>query len=262
MNKYKRFIISGMLFVIFAISMKMAISEIKTHNFHPRQTTCQQCHMAQGEITAVNAYQLLSTQEKLCSECHEKSLKVSHPSGLIPSHDIPDKFPLDWKNEMTCSTCHNVHDTDYDSIRGGITGKKLCLSCHQISFFNAMADSGTSIQQSVHKGKVNNDYSSADSYSIECMACHAEEGSTINISINSRGIVKHSSGAVNHPVGMRYIDSYSKGSYKEINRLSKNVILPDGKVSCISCHKGYSKKHGEMISVKSKTALCFECHDM
>lgn len=262
MNKYKRFIMAGLLSAAFVMSMKFVFSDINKSNFHPQQIACQQCHLAQGKITAANASQLLSTQEKLCSQCHEKSLKVSHPSGLIPSHKLPDTFPLDWKNEMTCSTCHNVHTTGQNSLRGGISGKQLCLSCHEMSFFNTMADSGISIQESVHKGRVNNDFSSVDSYSLECMSCHANQGDINTISINSRGIVKHSSGAVNHPVGMRYIDANSKGSYVDINRLSKSVILPDGKVSCVSCHKGYSKKHGEMISVKSKTALCLECHNM
>ncbi|MDH5393602.1 MAG: cytochrome c3 family protein [Gammaproteobacteria bacterium] len=262
MSNYKHFIMLLLFFATPAVFMKIVFSDINTQDFHPRESSCQQCHLAQGQITAANASQLLATQEKLCSGCHEKSLKVSHPSGLIPGQKLPDKFPLDWKNEMTCSTCHNVHTNGKDSIRGGISGKQLCLSCHQMSFFTNMADSGTSIQQTVHKGRISNDFSSADSYSMECMACHGNEGDTVNVSINSKGIVKHSSGAVNHPVGMRYVDSYGKGSYVAIEKLSDKVILPDGKVSCVSCHKGYSKKHGEMISVKSKTALCLECHDM
>lgn len=262
MINYKSIWFGGALLLTFAVSMNIVFSDINNDDFHPAHTDCQQCHLSQGEITATNAGQLLSTQESLCSTCHEKSLKVSHPSGLLPSHDLPDTFPLDWKNEMTCSTCHNVHVKGADSIRGGMSGKPLCLSCHQMAFFTAMADSGISIQQSVHKGRINNDFSSADTYSIECMSCHGDEGDTVTVSINSKGIVKHSSGAVNHPVGMRYVDSYGRGNYVAIEKLSKSVLLPDGKVSCVSCHKGYSKKHGEMISAKSKTALCLECHDM
>ncbi|MDH5516873.1 MAG: cytochrome c3 family protein [Gammaproteobacteria bacterium] len=262
MNKYQSGGLLAFLLVMLIASINLVFSDNNKSAFHPAQTDCQQCHLAQGEITAENASQLLATQEKLCSQCHQKSLKVSHPSGLIPGQELPARFPLDWKNEMTCSTCHNVHVKGEASIRGGIRGKPLCLSCHQLTFFTTMADSGTSIQQSVHKGRISNEFSGADSYSMECMNCHGNEGDTINISINSKGIVKHNSGAVNHPVGMRYTDSYGRGSYVALEKLSKNVILPDGKVSCVSCHKGYSKKHGEMISVKSKTALCLECHDM
>jgi len=230
--------------------------------FHPHDIACNSCHLASTKVTKDNAHQLLATQEKLCSSCHEKALKVSHPSGLVPSMKFSDTFPLDWKQEMTCSTCHNVHAVEYYSIRGNLRGKSLCLSCHQISFFSAMTDSGISIQQSVHKKPVSNNFSAVDSYSLECLNCHANKGDTKSIAVSSRGIVKHSSGAVNHPVGMLYRDAYNKGSYRHIDKISKNIIFPDGKVSCISCHKGYSRKHGEMVSAKSTTALCFECHDI
>lgn len=259
MNKW---LISLLVSLSFLSAGQIIAGKNKSENFHPKNTPCNTCHMAAEKITKENAYQLLASQEKLCSSCHENALKVSHPSGLIPSMKTPDTFPLDWKHEMTCSTCHNIHTVERTSIRGGLRGKQLCLSCHQISFFSAMTDDGISIQQSVHKNPISNNFSTVDSYSLECLNCHANEGDKNPVAISGRGIVKHSSGAVNHPVGMLYRNSYSKGNYRDITRISKNIILPDGKVSCISCHKGYSKKHGEMVDMKSTTALCFECHDM
>ncbi|VAW63462.1 hypothetical protein MNBD_GAMMA09-827 [hydrothermal vent metagenome] len=252
-----------LLVVVFTFVSSQLVSENKkTGKFHPENMMCKSCHMVSGNITPENAYQLLATQEKLCSSCHEKVLKVSHPSGLVPSMSIADVFPLDWKHEMTCSTCHNVHAVKYASIRGGLRGKALCLSCHQLSFFSEMKDSGVSIQRSVHKASGVKTASVVDSYSLECLNCHANEGDRKSVVVNSRGIVKHSSGAVNHPVGMLYRGSYTKGNYKNISRISKKIILPDGKVSCISCHKAYSQKHGAVVDVMSTTALCFECHDM
>jgi len=252
-----------LLYILLVMTTTQIISSSKNiKSFHPGNTSCTSCHMASTSITKTNASKLLSTQEKLCSRCHEKELRVSHPSGLIPSMKLPARFPLDWKNEMTCSTCHNVHAISTSSIKGNLSGKQLCLSCHQISFFSIMKDDGISIQKSVHKNDSKKTFSVVDSYSLECLNCHANEGDTKSISISSRGIVKHSSGAINHPVGMLYRDSYSKGNYIDINKLSKNVILPDGKVSCISCHKGYSKKHGEIIDINKTSSLCFECHDM
>ncbi|MDH5483645.1 MAG: cytochrome c3 family protein [Gammaproteobacteria bacterium] len=259
MNKFIYFILVSLFFIT---GMEIIIAEINTDNFHPKDTDCQQCHLARGEITAGNATQLLSTQEKLCARCHESALKVSHPSGFNPGRDIPGDFPLDWKNEITCSTCHNVHTGKHSSIRGGISGKELCLSCHDMSFFRAMADSGLSIQQNAHMGKTTNTLSAIDNYSMECMSCHANQGDTVDISINSRGIVKHASGAVNHPVGMIYANAYNKGGYRAMSEISDNVILPDGKVSCLSCHKAYTKKHGATLNKTTRTSLCFECHDM
>jgi len=259
MNKWLLTLLYSLLFII---TTKLISGTNHTRPFHPQNTPCTSCHMASTTITKNNASKLLATQEKLCASCHEKALKVSHPSGLTPSMKLPDIFPLDWKNEMTCSTCHNIHAITSASIRNNFSGKQLCLSCHQRSFFSTMKDGGSSIQQSVHKGAMGKLFSVVDSYSLECLNCHANEGDTKAVSINQRGIVKHSSGAINHPVGMRYRESLSKGNYKDISTMSKNVILPDGKVSCISCHKAYSKKHGAIIETKKTSSLCFECHDM
>ena len=252
-----------LLTCLFFITVTHIVAKKHTaQTFHPHDTACNTCHLASSKVTKENSYQLLATQEKLCSPCHENALKVSHPSGLVPSMKFSTTFPLDWKQELTCSTCHNIHAVEYFSIRGNLSGKSLCLSCHQQSFFSSMTDSGISIQQSVHKKPDNNNLSVVDSYSLECLNCHGNKGDTTSITVSSAGIVKHSSGAVNHPVGMLYRDSYNRGSYKHIDKISKNILFPDGKVSCVSCHKGYSKKHGEMVSTKSTTALCLECHDI
>ncbi len=257
----KKWLLTFLSVLLFVITTQIISDTNNTRAFHPQEMACTSCHMA-STITKDNASKLLSTQEKLCASCHQKALKVSHPSGLTPSMKLPDNFPLDWKNEMTCSTCHNVHAISRSSIKDNLSGRQLCLSCHQISFFSNMKDSGISIQQSVHKSTASNSFSAVDNYSLECLNCHANEGDTKSISVSQRGIVKHSSGAINHPVGMRYRDAYSKGSYRDISKISKNVILPDGKVSCISCHKAYSKKHGAIIDTKKTSSLCFECHDM
>ena len=246
----------------FIFTAQIIADKSKAAKFHPRNMPCNSCHISSDNITQDNAGQLLATQEKLCSSCHEDALKVSHPSGLIPTIKTPDIFPLDWKHELTCSSCHDVHSVSHSTIRGNLRGRQLCLSCHNMAFFRAMTDDGISIQQSVHKNKSSNNFSSVDSYSLECLNCHANEGDKKSIAISARGIVKHSSGAVNHPVGTLYRNAQNRGSYKEMSKISSNIILPDGKVSCISCHKGYSKKHGEMVETKSTTALCLECHDM
>lgn len=258
----KKWLLTLLYTLLFIATTQIISSSKHTRAFHPQDIACTSCHMVSTTITKDNASKLLATQEKLCAGCHEKALKVSHPSGLTPSMQLPDKFPLDWKNEMTCSTCHNVHAITSSSIRDNLSGRQLCLSCHQASFFSVMKDDGTSIQQSIHKKPNENSFSAVDTYSLECLNCHANEGDTKAISVSRQGIVKHGSGAINHPVGMLYRNSYSKGNYRNISKISKNVILPGGKVSCISCHKAYSKKHGAIIDTRKSSSLCFECHDM
>ena len=48
---------------------------------------------------------------------------------------MPPEFPLDWKGDMTCSTCHNVHASDPVKLRVKRQGKALCQSCHDPDFF-------------------------------------------------------------------------------------------------------------------------------
>lgn len=259
MIRFIYFLLAGLFFIA---GTQVIIGEINLDNFHPKDTDCQQCHLARNTITADNASQLLSTQEQLCSRCHENSLKVSHPSGFNPGRDIPGDFPLDWKNEITCSTCHNIHADEHASIRGGISGKALCLSCHDMSFFRAMANNGLSIRHDTQRETAINTAFPADSHSTECMLCHATQADTKGISINKKGIVKHTSGAVSHPIGTAYTDAYARRGYRVIPEKISNAILVDGKLSCISCHRDHIKKHDATIKRTSKTTSCFECHEL
>lgn len=44
--------------------------------------------------------------------------------------------------------------------------------------------------------------------------------------------------------------------------VERTLLLPDGKVSCVSCHQGYRKEHGKLVVTKEKSALCFECRNL
>ena len=37
------------------------------------------------------------------------------------------------------------------------------------------------------------------------------------------------------------------------------LLLPGGKVSCVSCHRPYSQRHGALVA--QEPDLCFHCHD-
>jgi len=75
------------------------------------QRRCASCHMAGADTTDANASMLISSQEQLCGGCHANALKMSHRSGFTPPQGkvIPADYPLDWKGDLTCSTCHEVH---------------------------------------------------------------------------------------------------------------------------------------------------------
>jgi predicted CXXCH cytochrome family protein len=234
----------------------------KTRDFHPQHTECQSCHLA-ARITRENAQQLVESEEKLCGRCHANALQVSHPTGFTPQQKPPAQYPLDWKGDVTCSTCHDVHGQERGLLRGKKRGRAFCLSCHNESFFAGMLDRGTSIQLSGHLARSKAPTSiDLDPYSRQCLSCHADRGDRLDIYVDQRGIVRHTGGSGNHPIGMRYGETKGIGLYRRAADLPAAILLPEGKVSCVSCHVGYSKKHGALVISNKRSALCMECHDI
>ena len=258
MIRLNYFFIAALFFVA---GTQILIGEINQGISHPAGIACQQCHMSGASITPQNAQLLFSSQEKLCASCHENALKVSHPSGFNPGRAIPEGFPLDWKNEITCSTCHNVHASKHASIRGGISGKELCLSCHEMSFFRAMANNSLTLQTSAIPLNQQHALTALENYSSKCMSCHTSNGGAGGITVDHKGIMKHSGGTV-HPLGITYKETYPQDSYRSRLDIARDIKLPDGKLSCISCHRGYSNDHSNKTAIKSDPAPCDSCHIM
>ena len=241
-------------------------AQISRSHVHPLDSACESCHLAGANTTPSNASVLIANQEQLCSQCHSDALQMSHPSGFTPPHGqkIPAGYPLDWKGDLTCSTCHDVHSDLPGKLRGAADGRDFCIACHEQSFFDKMRDGGASIMQSGHLGAVNaRNWQTLDQYSIQCLECHSDNGDVDDsapIVFASYQIVRH--GSVNHPIGRSYAAAERHGGYKPMAFLSKKIRLPNGMVSCISCHEGYSKTHGKAVMSNTGSKLCFECHDL
>lgn len=231
---------------------------------HLADSQCGSCHLGDRNVTPADAAKLVASQEVLCGRCHANALQMSHPSGLIPGRPLPAGYPLDWKGDLTCSTCHEPHGTRAGLLRGDKRGKDICLSCHDEAFFALMKDSGVSITSSGHLNATRLELHAMDldPYSLECMDCHSGSGDLPQVAIDRRAILRHGSGSVNHPIGRRYREAAKSGGYRPERLLSKKVWLPDGKISCVSCHQGYSKDHGKLVLPKGRSTLCFECHDL
>lgn len=202
---------------------------------------------------------LFASQEQLCGKCHQDALQSSHPSGFTPppGQKIPADYPLDWKGDLTCSTCHEVHSDQPGRLRGTAHGRDFCLACHQQVFFDNMPEGGASIVQSGHLGAIGaRNWKNLDQYSIQCLECHGDKG---EVSVDANQIMRH--GSVNHPIGRSYAAAERYGGYKPAAMLPKNIRLPNGMVSCVSCHEPYSKTHGKAVMANTGSALCFGCHD-
>ena len=255
----------GLLVSLFVVSLMSLtiykISDLNAKGKHPANMACDTCHLAQGKITKKNAKTLVASQEVLCRTCHQNAVTASHPTGIKPSGDIPEKFPLDWKGDLTCSTCHKVHGSSPGLLRVHNHGKKLCMSCHDQDFFQNMKDGGMSIMVSGHLDAREPLVGEMDTFSIQCMACHENLGDNLAVSM-SGNVMRHSSDRGNHPVGVLYRRAMTYGGYRREATIPKEIVLPNGKVSCISCHHGYSDKHGKLVMENTGSRLCFSCHDI
>ena len=142
---------------------------------HPVDVACEQCHLS-ATFEDGEARKLVASEERLCGACHQAALEVSHPSGFRPRRELPAELPVDWKGDLTCSTCHAVHSEREGRRRVAENGKSFCLKCHQPDFFASMRDGGVSLLHSGHLDADDSfDRSRLDPYSVQCMGCHDRE---------------------------------------------------------------------------------------
>lgn len=253
-----------LLFLCLSVGLTYgALTFVNANSRHLDNEVCLSCHLAGDAVTPENAYQLIDTQERLCAGCHADALAVSHPSGFQARRRLPAEYPVDWKGDVTCSSCHLVHGDNSGLMRGHKRGKELCLSCHEIDFFYRMADGGTSVQHAVHLAPAPDSFMDVlDSYSQHCVGCHLDNvRSVTGLTGQTDAILAHGYTTMPHPVGVQY-DTSNKKRYRELYELSDKIVLPEGKLSCISCHQAYDENHGGLVISNKGSALCFQCHNM
>jgi predicted CXXCH cytochrome family protein len=124
-----------------------------------------------------------------------------------------------------------------------------------------MKDGGSSLMSFGHLDARASLAGGIDSFSIQCMSCHESLSAGLNVRV-SEDVIRHDGSQISHPIGMRYEKSALYGGYRPVPLLPQEIVLPDGKVSCISCHQGYSDKHGKLVMDNTGSRLCFSCHDI
>lgn len=218
---------------------------------------CPDCHRTTGDLAAVP---LIDTEERLCGHCHPAALVAAHPSGFPAQRPLPADYPLDRGGIFTCSTCHDVHG---GRLRGTRRHQALCAACHTEEFFAAMADAGLSLQHSAHlvTGKDAAAGAEADGYTRHCLGCHADK-MMLDAAMRPWGVMGGAARTFSHPVGVPYPVGATAGRYHPATGLRQAVVLPEGRVSCISCHQGYGRVHGALVVPNQASALCLECHDL
>ena len=203
-------------------------------------------------------HQSLHQNTTACMNCHQEVMVVSHPVDFPVKRPLPGMFPLENDSRLTCNTCHNVESSSDKLLRTTQRGDSFCSLCHDESFFTKMKDQGLSLMSAVHFNITSNKSGPAiDQMSIECLGCHDNNNYDNDSSALHGGLM-----VANHRPGINYSDYIPYGSYKAINLRPAVINLPNGRLSCISCHQGYSKQHGALVISESGAPLCSGCHQL
>jgi len=190
---------------------------------------------------------------------------------------IPADFPLDNTGKMTCLTCHKSQRSSQFGVSHGAlrvekTGPALCAQCHDsnsASRQNMHARSIASVHLMWDRGSPTASSTNPDSKfppkSDRCLSCH--DGS-VATDIGHRGMNRGEIASVDvlaasHPVDIPYRQADPRsadGPLVPSLALDSRIALPQGKVTCISCHSPYSKKHAQLVMSNIGSRLCLSCH--
>ena len=123
-------------------------------------------------------------------------------------------------------------------------------------------------------GEMNQQAGTLDSYSNECLAWHDHDTDYRISKVSDPG--SHLPGSYSfqlsgHPIGANYEDvangtSLKSRRYRSAQSLDSALFLPDGKVSCITCHEDNDiesnpGQHGQLVMSNRGSNLCLACHD-
>jgi len=273
-----RFSIIGLFLSLILILMGAGVlisDNVNPH--HSVKSDCMGCHLRAPSPEEAVTNLFVVDIETLCLRCHTGvKLTMSHPIGVKPTFKLPRDMPLDWKGELTCTTCHRMHVQDEKSffssnkfLRRNSTGKAFCLECHQNNFLSNRSMGHSIAQDAAHYTLVENfaQETSLDESSASCLTCHdgslaPDEGSAIVE--RTAGIWRHGgfSNRSSHPLGVSYSRALGKKphAYRQIAGLPSTIRLPAGKVECVSCHNLYSKNEHLLSVSNERSRLCLSCH--
>lgn len=253
-----------------------------------QMSVCADCHLrdplsVSGKESGPNLF--LADIDTLCLRCHkDMTLAMSHPVGMKPTFPLPSDMHLDWKGEMTCVTCHYMHHKQDGAYGGGNNkylrrnsqGKAFCLECHRQGFLSQKGLSHALATKVAHN-KQFSEYDSGEllgASSSECLSCHdgtiASDGGATSLGGVQRksGVWDHQGrgqnygGASSHPIGIDYKEAVRRDpkGIVAMSSLPSTILLPDGKVECVSCHNVYAREANLLSVSNSGSRLCLTCH--
>lgn len=242
---------------------------VKQHmNYPVGKTDCSSCHDAHGSDSAGILYANVHAPvaSKSCSQCHEASnaptpFKTKRPGYELcrgchsnVMNEIFSKNRVHWPifDRVGCLNCHQPHaSTQKKLLNDGMVN--LCGKCHSDTLekqrkLGALAkreraaapkgepERGDLTHQPVQEGN--------------CGACHSPHASDSIFLMDKASVTdlcgtchdwqKHSS----HPIGEKVTDTRNK-----------NLTM-----DCLSCHRAHGTEYRWMLTFKTTTDLCVQCH--
>lgn len=247
-------------------------------NPHTDRVFCSECHLRDpARVTAGEASTNLFVTdiEAICLRCHRDiRLSMTHPTAVKPSFSLPSDMYLDWKGELTCTTCHYMHhdgDTPYGRgndkhLRRSSTGRAFCMECHDRDDLTLRALVHSLAEAKAHRRFDERDPGgSLDDSSVQCLTCHdgSISGDAGTTSLGS-GLWRHDTdvGRNSHPIGVDYSEAYRDAprEYVEMGAIPPEIVLPGGKVECVSCHNLYAQNEYLLSVTNQGSRLCLTCH--
>jgi len=177
-----------------------------------------------------------------CLSCHKMAFPSHRHDVVRPKHiegkgyrgplESPPGWPLDGQGKLICLTCHDCRSGNCILRQ---SSEHICRSCHDCS--QGMA----CLVKVAHLGNKKD----IEVHVNDCKMCHD-------------GIkAKQASGPDMHPVDIVYIPKNQK--YKQIKEEDREVVLKDGKITCLSCHDPY-KNEKVRWSRENEKKTCRVCH--
>lgn len=205
---------------------------------------------------------------------------VNHPVHVIPSSNVhvPAGWPLSPRGEITCSTCHNQLPGSDGAGNAYLRGAdhteeptgSFCANCHDDGRSDEVGGMHWRALRVAHimpeRWARGGRSAGLDDASRLCLQCHdgINASEVAHTSMHGRGDSRGVN-ELSHPVGMAYPDGAGRNrnsGYKPRMALPRTVRLPQGAVSCVSCHDLYSATEDRLTVPIEGSRLCLTCHDM
>jgi hypothetical protein len=122
---------------------KADLSGRNPHSSMTDRNSCKFCHDTMSDPRNEEAARVsfISNTRLICLRCHPQDMHPTNANHMVlPKMKIPEKFKLDAKGKVTCTTCHNPHIDTRDDSGGQKKGHRyvveasaseLCLFCHR-----------------------------------------------------------------------------------------------------------------------------------